>query len=116
MGASYRSYSTTRASLLSVRAAYICATGGECHYGLSGARGRSAKLTSQAPESLQIFEARHDEMKESRCMSFTSKGTSEILVAGEQDKMFVIDTVKGEVTKQVRLSKPWLLGSQAQYG
>ena len=36
-------------------------------------------------------------------MSFTSKGTSEILVAGEQDKMFVIDVNKGEVTKQVRL-------------
>lgn len=36
-------------------------------------------------------------------MSFTSKGTGEILVAGEQEKMLVIDTVKGEVTKQVRL-------------
>ena len=35
-------------------------------------------------------------------MSFTSKGTSEILVAGEQDRMFVIDVNKGEVTKQVR--------------
>lgn len=35
-------------------------------------------------------------------MSFTSKGTAEILVAGEQDKMFVIDVNKGEVTKQVR--------------
>lgn len=34
-------------------------------------------------------------------MSFTSKGTAEILVAGEQDKMFVIDTNKGEITKQV---------------
>lgn len=40
-------------------------------------------------------------MKELRCMSFTSKGTAEILVAGEQDKMFVIDINKGEVTKQV---------------
>lgn len=40
-------------------------------------------------------------MKKLSCMSFTSKGTSEILVAGEQDKMLVIDTVKGEVTKQV---------------
>jgi hypothetical protein len=35
-------------------------------------------------------------------MSFTSKGTSEILVAGAQDAMFVIDVNKGEVVKQVR--------------
>lgn len=41
-------------------------------------------------------------MQDLRCMSFTSKGTGEILVAGEQDKMFVIDTNKGEITKQVR--------------
>lgn len=37
-------------------------------------------------------------------MSFTSKGTSEILVAGAQDAMFVIDVNKGEVVKQVRPS------------
>ncbi|KAI0197632.1 PAB-dependent poly(A)-specific ribonuclease subunit PAN2 [Astrocystis sublimbata] len=48
-----------------------------------------------------LWTVRHDDMKELRCMSFTSKGTNEILVAGEQDKMLVIDTVKGEVTKQV---------------
>lgn len=34
-------------------------------------------------------------------MSFTSKGTSEILVAGLQDVMFVIDVNKGEIIKQV---------------
>lgn len=34
-------------------------------------------------------------------MSFTSKGTSEILVAGLQDMMFTIDIEKGTVTKQV---------------
>lgn len=42
-------------------------------------------------------------MQELRCMSFTSKGTAEILAAGEQDKMFVIDINKGEITKQVQL-------------
>lgn len=36
-----------------------------------------------------------------RCMSFTSKGTAEILVAGWQDTMFVIDVNKGEILKQV---------------
>lgn len=34
-------------------------------------------------------------------MSYTSKGTSEILVAGLQDQMFTIDVEKGTVTKQV---------------
>lgn len=40
-------------------------------------------------------------MKDLHCMSFTSKGTSEILVAGLQDHMFTIDVEKGTVTKQV---------------
>ena len=51
--------------------------------------------------SILMRDNRHEDMQELRCMSFTSKGTAEILVAGEQDKMFVIDTVKGEITKQV---------------
>ena len=36
-------------------------------------------------------------------MSYTSKGTSELLVAGLQDIMFTIDVEKGIVTKQVSL-------------
>lgn len=39
-------------------------------------------------------------------MSFTSKGTAEIIVAGLQDKMLVIDLIKGEVVKQVSLPVP----------
>ena len=34
-------------------------------------------------------------------MSFTSKGMSEIIVAGLQNTMLVIDLNKGEVVKQV---------------
>lgn len=37
-------------------------------------------------------------------MSYTNKGTGEILVAGLQDQMFVIDVEKGTIAKQV-LSK-----------
>jgi len=36
-------------------------------------------------------------------MSYTSKGTSELLVAGLQDVMFTIDVEKGVVTKQVSI-------------
>jgi len=35
-------------------------------------------------------------------MSFTSRGTSEIIVAGYQNTMFIVDLNKGEITKQVR--------------
>lgn len=48
-----------------------------------------------------LWSIRHEDMKDLRCMCFTSKGASEILVAGWQDTMFVIDVVKGEVVKQV---------------
>lgn len=40
-------------------------------------------------------------MKDLRCMSFTSKGTTEIIAAGIQSTMLVIDLIKGEVVKQV---------------
>jgi hypothetical protein len=36
-------------------------------------------------------------------MSFTSKGTQEILAAGLQDQMLVIDLAKGEIVKKVHL-------------
>ena len=36
-------------------------------------------------------------------MSLTSKGSTELLVAGWQNVMFVVDLVKGEVVKRVGL-------------
>ncbi|RDA83187.1 hypothetical protein CP532_6442 [Ophiocordyceps camponoti-leonardi (nom. inval.)] len=44
--------------------------------------------------------SRHEAMSELRCMSFTAKGSAEILVAGFQDKMLVVDLNKGEVVDQ----------------
>lgn len=35
-------------------------------------------------------------------MSFTSKGTHEVLLAGAQDTMFKIDVEKGTITQTVR--------------
>lgn len=37
-------------------------------------------------------------------MSYTSRGTAEILVAGLQHTMFIIDVDKGVIIKQVGLS------------
>lgn len=45
-------------------------------------------------------------MTDLRCMTYTSKGTSEILVAGLQNSMFTIDVDKGRITKEVRLPCP----------
>ena len=56
-----------------------------------------------------IWHITNDDMKDLRCMSYTSKGTSEILVAGLQDVMFTIDVDKGTVTKQV-ISYPGMEG------
>jgi PAB-dependent poly(A)-specific ribonuclease subunit 2 len=43
-------------------------------------------------------------MKDLKCMCYTSRGTSEILVAGLQDQMFIIDVDKGTISKQVQNS------------
>lgn len=51
-------------------------------------------------------------MRDLRCMSFTSKATSEILVAGMQDTMLVIDTNKGEIVKRVRQDSTYSILNQ----
>jgi PAB-dependent poly(A)-specific ribonuclease subunit 2 len=60
-----------------------------------------APVTWWPPSKLIMWLTRNDDLKDLRCMSFTSKGTQEILAAGLQDQMFVIDLVKGEVVKKV---------------
>ncbi|KAI9840489.1 MAG: poly(A)-specific ribonuclease [Sclerophora amabilis] len=40
-------------------------------------------------------------MTDLRCMSYTSKGTSEVLVAGLQNMMFTIDVEKGQVMREI---------------
>lgn len=63
----------------------------------------------------KLTENSHDEMKDLRCMTFTSKGTSEILVAGWQEQMFTIDVDKGTITKQVEEHIAlWILGISAK--
>ncbi|KAK4164535.1 ubiquitin carboxyl-terminal hydrolase-domain-containing protein [Cladorrhinum sp. PSN259] len=49
-----------------------------------------------------MWNIQHEDMKDLRCMSFTSKGASEIIVAGWQSTMFVIDVNKGEIVKQLQ--------------
>ncbi|RFU79465.1 pab-dependent polya-specific ribonuclease subunit pan2 [Trichoderma arundinaceum] len=62
-----------------------------------------------------IWHIRHDDMKDLRCMSFTSKGTAEIIAAGLQDSMLVIDLIKGEVVKQVRTEHQYSIMKRGRY-
>jgi len=63
-----------------------CALGQPCCFDVEG-----SPLICRQPDMTDLY-----------CMSFTSRGASEILVAGCQDTMFVIDVNKGETTKEVR--------------
>ncbi|KAL9947896.1 hypothetical protein ACHAQF_006062 [Verticillium nonalfalfae] len=56
-----------------------------------------------------------DEFKDLRCMNFTSKGQAEILVAGFQDKMFVIDVNKGEITKEISTEYSYQIMKKSRY-
>ncbi|EKJ70854.1 hypothetical protein FPSE_09006 [Fusarium pseudograminearum CS3096] len=57
----------------------------------------------------------HEEMKDLRCMSFTSKGTTEIIAAGWQDMMLVIDLIKGNVVKQVPTEHQYTMMKRGRY-
>lgn len=50
----------------------------------------------------RLTERSHESMTDLRCMSFTSKGSNEILVAGCQSQMYKIDVYKGVITSTVR--------------
>ncbi|KAI1848947.1 hypothetical protein JX266_005375 [Neoarthrinium moseri] len=62
-----------------------------------------------------LWTIRHEGMKELRCMTFTSKGTAEILVAGEQDTMLVIDVNKGEVVKVIPADTHYKIMRRSRY-
>ncbi|KAL2208105.1 putative PAB-dependent poly(A)-specific ribonuclease subunit [Sarocladium strictum] len=62
-----------------------------------------------------IWHLRNDDLKDLRCMSFTSKGTQEILAAGLQDQMFVIDLVKGEVVKKIPTEHQYTIMKRGRY-
>ncbi|KAI1642325.1 PAB-dependent poly(A)-specific ribonuclease subunit PAN2 [Daldinia loculata] len=76
-----------------------------------GSRGVHMALRRGPP----LWSIRNEDMQELRCMSFTSKGTAEILAAGEQDKMFVIDINKGEITKQLPTEYKYTIMRRSRY-
>ncbi|KAF4469696.1 PAB-dependent poly(A)-specific ribonuclease subunit PAN2 [Fusarium albosuccineum] len=62
-----------------------------------------------------MWHIKHDDMKDLQCMSFTSKGTSEIIAAGLQNTMLVIDLIKGDVVKQVPTEHQYTIMRRGRY-
>lgn len=50
---------------------------------------------------LPLWNCRHEDMTDLWCMSFTSNACTEVLVAGRQSTMLVVDLKEGEVTRQI---------------
>ncbi|EPE04927.1 pab-dependent poly -specific ribonuclease subunit pan2 [Ophiostoma piceae UAMH 11346] len=51
---------------------------------------------------LPLWNCRHEAMTDLWCMSFTSNACTEVLVAGRQSTMLVIDLKEGEVIRQIK--------------
>ncbi|KAG9251289.1 ubiquitin carboxyl-terminal hydrolase-domain-containing protein [Emericellopsis atlantica] len=64
---------------------------------------------------LPQWHIRHPDMKDLKCMSFTSKGTAEVLLAGLQEVMLVVDLNKGEVTKQIPTEHRYTIMRRGRY-
>ncbi|CAL3962568.1 unnamed protein product [Diplocarpon coronariae] len=62
-----------------------------------------------------IWHITHNQIKDLRCMSYTSKGNTQILVAGLQDQMFVIDVEKGSIAKQISTSDHYTMMKRSRY-
>ncbi|KAK4100548.1 hypothetical protein N658DRAFT_497289 [Parathielavia hyrcaniae] len=62
-----------------------------------------------------LWNIRHEDMKDLQCMSFTSKGASEVIVAGWQDTMFIIDVIKGEIIKEVPTEHHYTIMKKSKY-
>ncbi|KAL1899785.1 poly(A)-specific ribonuclease [Sporothrix stenoceras] len=58
---------------------------------------------------LPLWNSRHEAMTDLCCMSFTSSSNSEVLVAGRQHTMLVVDLKEGEVVRQIECSEHYTL-------
>ncbi|KAH0559633.1 hypothetical protein GP486_003846 [Trichoglossum hirsutum] len=54
-------------------------------------------------------------MKDLRCMSYTSKGNSEVLVAGMQSTMFTVDVDRGQVTREITTEDSYTVMKRSRY-
>ncbi|KAL5604368.1 hypothetical protein BROUX41_002340 [Berkeleyomyces rouxiae] len=64
---------------------------------------------------LPIWNLRHEAMKDLQCMSYTSKGTFEVLLAGLQNTMLVVDTIRGEIVRQVPTEYQYRIMKRSKY-
>ncbi|KAI9702842.1 MAG: poly(A)-specific ribonuclease [Candelina mexicana] len=57
----------------------------------------------------------HDDMRDLRCMSYTSRGPSEILVAGCQSIMYKIDVERGRILEEVSTDDHYTMMKRSHY-
>ena len=67
--------------------------------GVLSVSAHSLHLSSR--RGLTIWHLTHEEFNDLQCMSFTSKGTHEVVVAGCQDTMFKVDVENGTISQTV---------------
>ncbi|CAK7220464.1 poly(A)-specific ribonuclease [Sporothrix eucalyptigena] len=58
---------------------------------------------------LPLWNCRHEAMIDLCCMSFTSSANTEVLVAGRQPAMFVVDLKEGEVVRQLEMTENYTI-------
>ena len=63
------------------------------------------RVTTEALTENFGGDIRHENMVDLRCMSYTSKGNSELVVAGLQDSMFIVDVERGVIIDKVRIAE-----------
>jgi len=68
--------------------------------GVLSVSARSVHFASR--RGLSLWHITHESFQDLQCMSFTSKGANELVVAGCQDTMFKIDVETGSITQTVR--------------
>ncbi|KZF21116.1 hypothetical protein L228DRAFT_269516 [Xylona heveae TC161] len=81
--------------------------------GVISVASRSIHMSSR--RGLTMWHITHDKMIDLRCMSYTSKGTSEILVAGCQPTMFRVDVDKGKIVEELPAADQYTMMKRAHY-
>ncbi|KAG9579648.1 hypothetical protein KCV04_g23456, partial [Aureobasidium melanogenum] len=78
-----------------------------CDRGVISITAKSVHLASR--KGVTQWHFNQDDMKDLRCMAFTSKGVHEVLVAGCQETMYKIDVDKGVITSTLKADAPYTM-------
>ncbi|RKF57266.1 PAN2-PAN3 deadenylation complex catalytic subunit PAN2 [Erysiphe neolycopersici] len=75
----------------------------------------STAIHAAMRQGSQLWHITSDDMTDLRCMSYTTKGMTEILVAGHQHYMLVIDIEKGIISKKIQTECHYSIMRRSRY-